>query len=69
MIEMYNVIVKLCKSIYDKFIDEEANTFFKPFIEVPPKHFRPIFDEEEEEIESIPLEKSINFMLRVPNMM
>ena len=57
---MYNVIVKLCKSIYNKFIDD---TFSKPFIEVP------IFDEEEDEIESIPREKSINFMLRVPNMM
>ena len=66
---MYNVIVKLCKSIYDKFIDDEPNTFSKPFIEVPPNHFKPIFDEEEDEIESIPLEKSINFMLRVPNMM
>ena len=55
---MYNVIVKLCKSIYDKFIDDEPNTFSKPFIEVPPNHFKPIFDEEEDEIESIPREKS-----------
>ena len=62
MIDMYDVLVKLCKSIFDKFIDEDSKPKEQSLSNNEEKNINDLENGEDEEDEVIPVEKSTSYL-------
>lgn len=66
---MYDVLVKLCKSIFDKFIDEDSKPKEQSLSNNEEKNINDLENGEDEEDEVIPVEKSTSYLTqKVPKM-